>query len=291
MSRSGILVLDKPVGVTSRKVVDAVVRLVRPAKAGHAGTLDPLASGVLVVCVGRATRLVEYVQRMPKSYRGAFLLGRTSPTEDVEGEVQELLDPPKPTIGQLRDACRRLTGRIMQRPPGFSALKVAGRRAYELARSGKTVDLKPREVTIHKLTIDRYDYPELELSVVCGSGTYIRSLGRDLAESVGTAAVMSALRRTAIGAFSIDRACPLEQLSQDTLPERLLPARLAVALPTLQLTAEEATLVSHGVRIRRENVENESEWAALGPDGELAAVLQPTADGELRVVRNVTPVK
>ena len=134
--------LKKSGGVTSRDVVNVVQRLVRPLKAGHAGTLDPLATGVLVICVGAGTRLIEYVQRMPKTYVGTFLLGRESDTEDVEGQVVELADPPRPTLDQITDAAAKLTGEIIQRPPAYSALKVAGRRAYELARKGKPVELK-----------------------------------------------------------------------------------------------------------------------------------------------------
>src|SRR3972149_1595212 len=126
MKLSGILNINKPAGLTSRRVVDMVQRLVRPAKVGHAGTLDPLATGVLVVCVGAATRLIEYVQRMPKSYVGTFLLGRQSPTEDVEGHVVELPNPPIPTLEQIHQAASNLTGNIFQRPPAFSALKING---------------------------------------------------------------------------------------------------------------------------------------------------------------------
>jgi len=149
----GILNLNKPAGVTSRRVVDDVQRLVRPAKVGHAGTLDPLATGVLVVCTGAATRLIEYVQQMPKSYTGTFLLGRQSPTEDVDGEVTELDSPPVPSWPEIEAAVRAFEGRIEQRPPAFSALKVGGRRAYDLARRGKSVELKSRPVTIHRISI------------------------------------------------------------------------------------------------------------------------------------------
>ncbi len=132
MTCCGVVNLHKPTGITSRGAVDAVKRLVRPAKCGHAGTLDPLASGVLVVCVGKATRLIEYVQQMPKQYRGTFLLGRTSPTEDLEGEVTELVDAPVPSRLAIAEACARFVGTIEQRPPVFSALKIKGRPAYAL---------------------------------------------------------------------------------------------------------------------------------------------------------------
>ncbi len=149
----GLLNLNKSSGMTSRRAVDIVQRLVRPAKAGHAGTLDPLASGVLVVCVGAATRLIEYVQQMPKHYTGTFLLGRHSPTEDIEGEVTLLDNPPVPSLDAILAAACTLTGTIQQRPPDFSALKVQGRRAYDLARRGETVDLQPRTIVVHSIAV------------------------------------------------------------------------------------------------------------------------------------------
>ncbi len=288
MPLTGILILDKPTGITSRRAVDAVVRCVRPSKAGHAGTLDPLASGVLVVCVGKATRLIEYVQRMPKHYRGTFLLGRSSATEDVEGVVEELDNPRRPTIEEWESACVRMTGEIQQRPPVFSALKVSGKRAYALARAGKPVDLAPRTVVVHRLAVERYEYPELVLDVECGSGTYIRSLGRDLAESVGTAAVMSGLVRTAIGDFKLEEACSPEQLNQQSISKLLLPARRAVeSLPAVWLTREECDRVARGVRINRPGFHEKQELAALDQTGELAAVIEACGDGTLRVVRNL----
>ena len=204
----GLLNLNKPVGMTSRQAVNVVQRLAGPAKAGHAGTLDPLASGVLVVCVGGATRLIEYVQRMRKRYVGTFLLGRQSITEDTEGDVTELPDAPVPNWQEIEAAAQRFVGRIEQRPPAFSALKVQGRAAYKLARQGKPVVLVPRPVDIHRIEIQSYEYPELVLAVECGSGTYVRSLGRDLAETLGTAAVMSALVRTSIGSHRLEEAPP-----------------------------------------------------------------------------------
>ena len=189
MSYFGLFNVNKPTGLMSRRVVDHVQRLVRPAKAGHAGTLDPLASGVLVVGVGPATRLIDYVQRAAKRYTATFLLGRESDTEDVEGIVKDWNDPPTPTLDEIQQAAKQFVGEIQQRPPAFSALKVKRQdgksvRAYELARSGEAVDLKPRPVTIHDIQIQDYEYPELTLDVRCGSGVYVRSLGRDLAASM-----------------------------------------------------------------------------------------------------------
>ena len=144
MTLFGFVIAKKPPGITSRRVVDQVLRLVRPAKVGHAGTLDPLATGVLVIAIGQATRLVEYVHEWPKHYRGTFLLGRTSPTEDVDGQVTLLPNAPQPTLEQVQAAAAELVGESLQRPPAFSALKVDGQRAYKLARAGEAVDLVPR---------------------------------------------------------------------------------------------------------------------------------------------------
>src|SRR5205823_5221065 len=147
-----------------------VQRLVRPHKVGHAGTLDPLATGVLIVAIGPATRLVEYIQRMPKTYQGTFLLGRTSNTEDVEGAVVELPNAAVPMREEILAAIPRFLGTIEQRPPAFSALKIAGRSAYKLARRGEAIELAPRPVEIHAIDLLGYQYPELELRVRCGSG-------------------------------------------------------------------------------------------------------------------------
>ncbi|MFZ5832304.1 MAG: tRNA pseudouridine(55) synthase TruB [Planctomycetota bacterium] len=256
MKFCGLLNVSKPPDVTSRKVVDLVARLVRPAKAGHAGTLDPLATGVLVVCVGPATRLIEYVQRLPKRYRATFLLGRYSPTEDVEGEVVELPNPPVPSLPEVVEAAAKLTGEILQRPPAFSALKVQGRRAYDLARKGQAVDLQPRPVTVYSLTVVEYDYPRLVLDVECTGGTYVRSLGRDLADSLGSAAVMAELVRTAIGAFRIEDALNPQGLTEERLVAHLLPPLRAVeTLPHVVLSTELAARLRRGMRIRRAELE------------------------------------
>ena len=293
---SGLINAFKPQGISSRRVVDHVQRLVRPAKAGHAGTLDPLASGVLLVCVGQATRLIEYVQRPPKQYRGTFLLGRRSDTEDIEGQVEELDSPPVPAVQQLEAALANFVGEIQQRPPAYSALKIEGKRAYDLARRGEQVELKPRPVTIYDLKLLAYAYPLFQLEITCSGGTYVRSLGRDIAESLGTAAVMSALERTAVGHFKVEDAVPLDDLTADTWRERLLPATAAVAgLPTVSLGPDELQRLAHGHPLDAAlastlQLEPDQEVAAIyGPHtkqpGELAAVLALRGD-QLKVVRN-----
>jgi tRNA pseudouridine55 synthase len=281
----GILGVNKPPGMSSREAVDCVKRLVRPAKVGHAGTLDPLASGVLVICIGKATRLIEFVQQMPKRYRASFLLGRTSPTEDIEGEVTELVDPPVPGRDEIERACDRFVGTIEQRPPVFSALKVAGRRAYELARSGKAVELAPRPVTVYELTVVEYEYPRLTLDVRCGAGTYVRSLGRDLAESLGTGAVMSALVRTEIGPFHIDNAVEPRRIDEPVLRGALQPPQDAlVGLPQVVLDEREIELVAQGRFMDRTDSESgitESLLVAVDEHSEMVAVLKRRDDGAL----------
>jgi tRNA pseudouridine55 synthase len=288
-SAFGLLNIHKPTGVTSRDVVNVVQRLVRPAKAGHAGTLDPLAEGVLVVCIGPATRLIEYVQRMPKRYRGEFLLGRESPTEDIEGPVTELANPPIPTREQLAAAARTMLGTTSQLPPQYSALKVGGVRAYDAARRGESVELAPRPIEIHELMIAEYAYPRLVLDVRCGSGTYIRSLGRDLAAKLGTAAVMSALVRTAIGSFTIDAATKLDNLTAATLPSAIQPAALALGdMPQRTLTDAELIEVVAGRTITAGDAETD-EIAAVDANGVLRAILVPREPNRLGPNRVFAP--
>jgi tRNA pseudouridine55 synthase len=288
--------VNKPAGCTSRDVVSRIDRVTRPAKCGHAGTLDPLATGVLVVCVGQATRLIQYVQRMPKRYEGTFLLGRRSPTDDLEGAVELLANAAEPSREAVERALPRFLGEVEQRPPAHSAIKVGGQRAYERARRGETVELAARTITIHRLDIRRYEYPELALSVECGSGTYVRSLGRDLAAALGTAAVMSALERTAIGEFDVADAVPLADLSPESLKEHIRPALAAVAnLQRIELDAAQLVEIRHGRPILMprplgvgpgtlppaEASSPGGEWAAIDASGELVAIVFPKRPGEL----------
>lgn len=269
----GLLNLHKPPGVTSRAVVDQVQRLCSSDKAGHAGTLDPLATGVLIVCIGSATRLIEYVQQLPKRYQAEFLLGQESPTEDIAGDVVCRPNDPQPSLSEIEAKLPQFTGKILQRPPIFSALKIDGKRAYDLARRGKDVDLQPRPVEVYSLTITDYAYPRLALDIRCGSGTYVRSLGRDLAESLGTAAVMSQLARTEIGAFRIEEAVDPARLTRSNLASYLLaPLQAVQGLPKVSLTPEEMIDLGHGRPITLRG-ELESEYAAVSPIGDLFALL------------------
>lgn len=286
----GFLNINKPAGMTSRDVVNHVQRLVRPEKAGHAGTLDPLATGVLIVAIGPATRLIDYVHRLPKRYDAFFRLGLRSDTDDTLGRIEPLDNPIRPTREQIDGQLGSLIGRIWQRPPAYSALRVQGRRAYELARSGKPVDLAAREVLVHSLQVLSYAYPELRLEVTCGSGTYVRALGRDLAAALHTAAVMSALTRTAVGDFVVGQAIRVEDLYAASLSVHVLPP-LSV-FPDVdpeRLSDEEAVRVRQGQAIRRPGHAVSGDVPAIDAAGQMVAVLAPMDDGRLRPVHTFPP--
>lgn len=245
----GLLNLDKPTGATSRDVVDAVQRLVRPAKAGHAGTLDPLATGVLVVCVGPATRLIAFVQAGRKVYQARFRFGVTSETDDVEGTLVEVSGAPRLTLSDIEAALPRFVGRIEQIPPAYSAVHVEGRRAYELARRGEVVALTAKAIEVFRfepLRFDR-DAQELDCEIECGSGTYVRSLGRDLAKRLGTGAVMTALRRTAVGPFRVEDAVSPHRLTRETIAGFLRPPESALeGRPQITCDDPQVAAVRHG---------------------------------------------
>lgn len=269
---NGFLNIDKPQGLSSRSVVDEVNRLLRQRgftrgtlpKVGHAGTLDPMATGVLVVAIGSATRLIELVQSRPKEYRGSFLFGKRSNTDDVSGQVVDgdLTRAAAVTHAELETALTAFRGRIEQVPPAFSAVRVEGRRAYKLARRGHVPELNAKPVEIHRLEIVSFDPPELTLEIECGSGTYIRSLGRDIGERLGCGAVMSALTRTRVGSFELSDAISISSLTAELLPSRLQPCAAAASyLPAYLCDADEAGRLSHGLSI----APRESAWQPANP--------------------------
>jgi tRNA pseudouridine55 synthase len=226
---NGLLVLDKLTGITSRQAVDRASRwFPRGTRIGHTGTLDPLATGVLVLCVGDATRLVEYVQDMSKSYHSCFRLGATSDSDDADGTVQPVSDAVPPSLDTLRETLKSFCGVIEQIPPTYSAARVSGQRAHQLARRGESVSLTARQVTIHNIELLRYDYPEVEVIVHCGKGTYIRSLARDLGTRLGCGGYVATLRRLRVGPFTPEQAVPLDA-DRQTARSRLLPLALALA--------------------------------------------------------------
>lgn len=228
-------------------MVNRVQRLVHPAKVGHAGTLDPLATGVLVVCLGQATKLIPYVQRMPKQYKACFLLGKRSASHDLETPLETQTNAARPSASQIESVLPRLVGRIKQTPPAYSAVKVRGQRAYKLARQDEQVGIAPRTVRVDSLCILSYQYPRLELRIRCGGGTYIRSLGVDLAAMLDTSAVMSALLREAVGDYRIGDATGVENLGSPMIRSEILSPLTAVAdLRRARLCDAEVQDIRHG---------------------------------------------
>jgi len=249
MGRSfhGLLVIDKPRGITSRDAVNRAQSWFPPrTRLGHTGTLDPLATGVLVLCVGEATRLTEYVQRMAKTYRVRIQLGGRSDTDDAEGKIEPLELHEPPDRAQVSHALQDFVGEIDQVPPAFSAAKIAGRRAYDLARRGRDVALTPRRVRIYGIDLLGYEFPSLDLEVRCGGGTYIRSLARDLGERLGCGGYVLELRRTRVGPFDVGQAI---SPTADTATARaaLRPMSEAVAdLPAIRLADDRLRPLQQG---------------------------------------------
>jgi tRNA pseudouridine55 synthase len=280
----GFLNINKPRGMTSRDVVNTVSKLLWTRKVGHAGTLDPLATGVLVLGVGQATRLVSCVQDLTKEYRAEFLLGRRSDSDDLEGEVVDVPGATPPRREEIELRLPQFTGRILQVPPAFSAVHVDGERAYERARRAESFDIPAREVDVHSLNILDYDYPRLTLRMECGSGTYVRSVGRDLGEALGCGAVMSGLVRTRIGEYRIEDALTLETLTPDAARAGLLPLASSI-FPLLKhrCSAEDEADIRHGRSISSQPLSAEVNVALTLADGELLALARyDPGRGQLR---------
>jgi tRNA pseudouridine55 synthase len=250
-SSHGLLIVDKPPGLTSRAVVDRVQRwFARGTRVGHAGTLDPLATGVLVLCVGNATRLVEYVQRMTKTYRAGVLLGARSDTDDADGTITPANVTRPPERAEVDAVLAGFLGEVEQVPPAYSAAKVQGRRAHDLARRGEALALQSRRVRIDAIEVHGYVYPRLDLEIRCGKGTYIRSLARDLGERLGCGGLIESLRRTSIGPFKAESALALE-IDADSARRALLPLAAAVSeLPRISLHEVELRRLQRGQAIR-----------------------------------------
>jgi tRNA pseudouridine55 synthase len=286
----GVLILNKSGGMTSRAVVDRVVSLVPRVKVGHAGTLDPLATGVLIICIGPATRLVEMIQRLPKTYRTVVRLGARSDTLDANGRIDAEANPKVPPRVDVEHAVSPLVGEVVQRPPEYSALKIGGRRAYDLARAGRPVEPAPRRVRIDRIDVLHYEWPRLELEVDCGGGTYIRSIARDIGEALGCGGLVETLVRTRIGSFAIDQAVDPRALSAESLPRHLRPALDAVAdLPRLILNPDQVGAVVSGRRLFAHDLGDAEirlppgQVALVDPDGRLVAIAEyDRSDGWLQ---------
>lgn len=282
MSHFGLLIVDKPVGPTSHQVVSVIRRGTAIRKVGHAGTLDPRASGVLVLCLGAATRLSEYLSTASKRYQAVIRFGSATRTYDSEGEIlhQTGDSPDRKAIEELLPDFR---GEISQVPPPFSAIKVRGSKAYELAREGKEVVLDPRQVTIYDLKFINYKPPDLSLEIECSAGTYIRSLAHDLGARLSTGAHLAELRRTKSGPFTIKDAIPLPKLEVGFMVDKwekyLIPAVEALPeFPIVKITQDDLSKIQHGHRISAEPGSN-GIARAVSNGGELVAILEAVEDG------------
>lgn len=282
----GVIAIDKAAGASSRRVVDAVAAALGTKAVGHAGTLDPLAEGVVVVCVGHATKLVDFVHDLPKHYRGTFLLGRSSPSDDLETEVVAEAAPVRPSRGAVDAALPAFRGPILQRPCDYSAVHVGGKRAYRLARKGRPVELAAKPVRIDRLEVTAYDWPRLELDIVCSSGTFVRAIGRDLAAALGTRAVMESLVRTAVGPFTRAAALPLAGVSSEAVRGGLLPA--AAAVPHLPRHVLDEVTLTHAVSGGLVNlgVDAAGAIAAIDLAGNLVGILRRHDSGRHRLRPN-----
>jgi tRNA pseudouridine55 synthase len=224
----GILNLDKPTAISSAQAVGRVKRLLpRGTKIGHAGTLDPFASGVLLLLIGRATKLCESMMDQPKQYEAVIKLGATTATDDPESPQVPwpnlMADTPLPDLQAINNILLRFIGQVLQTPPAFSALKVGGKRAYKLARAGAPPVMTPRRVMIYSIEMLEYNWPLLKLRVDCGRGTYIRALARDIGAALDVGGHLTELRRTRIGKFSVESAATLDRVTADSIASQLIP--------------------------------------------------------------------
>jgi tRNA pseudouridine55 synthase len=273
---AGVLVVDKPAGWTSHDVVARVRRIAGTRRVGHAGTLDPMATGVLVLGVEKATRLLGHLTLHDKAYDATIRLGQSTVTDDADGEVVAETAADTVTDAAIGDAVRTLTGEIMQVPSAVSAIKVDGKRSYHRVRSGEVVEVPARPVTVHEFAVHEVRRPgvvvDVDVSVVCSSGTYVRALARDLGNALGVGGHLTALRRTRVGGYDLSTAKTLEQLERDfaVVP---LAAAAAAAFPRLDVDADQARVVSHGGRLPVADLPA-GPVAVFGPGEELLALVE-----------------
>ena len=282
----GWLVIDKPAGPSSAKVVGRVKRVAKGYKVGHGGTLDPLATGVLPIAIGEATKTVAYAMKGSKSYQFTTTWGEARVTDDCEGEISET-SPVRPSKSDIQTALPEFTGEINQIPPAYSALKISGKRAYALARNGKEVALAPRQIWIEKLELVEFEPGSAIFRVTCGKGTYIRALARDLAKRLGTVGHVSQLRRTAVGPFHEKAAISLDIVEtlvhSARLAAQILPVDTALAdIPALELPENDALRLRSGQTIAVTGTDSETIRAT---SGERLVALAKIETGRLRPLR------
>ena len=283
---SGLLLVDKPAGITSHDVVAIVRRVVGSQRVGHTGTLDPFATGLLVVLIGRGTRLIPYIDGEPKVYDATIRLGAETDTDDATGETVRESDVPDDAA--IADGIAQLTGVIDQTPPSYSAKKVGGTRAYAAARRGTALDLEPARITVHRWDVGSRDGAELRARITCSGGTYIRALARDLGRLTNSAAHLAALRRLQSGSFSVDDAYTLDQLRAGDFTMR--PLRAAIpSIPTRRIANADLVKVLHGNAINANGEWNAASVALIDDEETLVAIAAREGD-ELRpklVLRDV----
>jgi tRNA pseudouridine55 synthase len=279
----GLVIVDKPAGWTSHDVVGRVRRLAGTRRVGHAGTLDPMATGVLVLGINRATRLLGHLALHDKSYEATIRLGQATTTDDAEGEAvgaDASSDAAALTDSEIAAIMQALTGDIEQVPSSVSAIKVDGVRAYQRARDGETVELKPRPVTVSEFSLLERRGADLDVRVTCTTGTYVRALARDLGASLGVGGHLTALRRTRSGPYTIEAAKTLEQLETDFSVTPLADA-VANAFARIEVSDEEATRIGHGQRLALDFPSSPA--GVFGPDGRVIALVEDR-DGVARLL-------
>ncbi len=275
---SGVLVVDKPVGLTSHDVVQVVRKGTNIKRAGHTGTLDPRASGVLVILLGPAVRLSEYVSASDKRYQAVVRLGASTDTYDAEGRITRTVPVDHITEEMFEKELQGFVGEIEQVPPPYSAVKVKGRKAYEMAREGEEVELAPRRIHVYHLELLEWAPPEAVIDVYCSSGTYVRSLAHDLGEKMGVGAHLVGLRRTKSGRFTLRDAVPLRKLREafedGSWYQYLIPAAEALSeWPAIELTVEQMDLIRHGHRIPA-MISEATMARGINEQGELVALME-----------------
>lgn len=281
MTEAGLVIVDKPAGMTSHDVVGRCRRLFGTRKVGHAGTLDPMATGVLVVGVERATKILGLLTATDKAYAATIRLGQTTSTDDAEGEVLQEISADAVTDDEVERAVSALRGEIDQVPSAVSAVKVGGQRAYRLVREGQPVELPPRRVRIDRFAVlDVRRHPavvDVDVEVACSSGTYIRALARDVGAALGVGGHLTALRRTRVGRFGLDQARTLDRLADKPALSYTLDQACLMSFPRRDLTVGEAEATSHGRPLEPAGIEGT--YAAADPDGHVIALL---TDGATR---------
>ena len=286
MSRPGLVIVDKPAGMTSHDVVGRCRRLFGTRKVGHAGTLDPMATGVLVIGIERATKILGLVSGTAKSYSATIRLGRITTTDDAEGEVVQDISARAISDAEIHAGIAPMRGEISQRPSAVSAIKVGGKRAYQLAREGQQVELAERRVRIDRFEVlairSEGDFVDVDVEVDCSSGTYIRALARDLGETLKVGGHLTALRRTRVGGYGLDHARTLEELAEQPVLSYTLDQACLLAFPRREITAAEAEDAGHGRPLTAAGVAGV--YAATDPDGRVMALLEDHGDRTKSVV-------